>query len=122
MHRFCRSYRLCIWCSAILFVFPYVLFDLLDIDGSDLRSLTEGSAVAEEVLVTETKDPATGCPSALLAGSGSPSLARAPYSIPPALTSASNLHGLLVVRPRRTTQERMASSSRPEGDPARRAG
>ncbi len=110
-----------IWSCCLILVFSYVLFDLLDIDGSDLRSFTGGSAVAEEVLVSEGKNPAMGCPSAPPAGHPSHSLAKDPVPIPTTLTSASNLHGLLVARPRSTTQERMVSSSRPESDPSRRS-
>ncbi len=53
MQRFCRSHLLCIWCCATLVVFSYVLFDLLDIDGSDFSRLPGNCTVADERLVCE---------------------------------------------------------------------
>jgi hypothetical protein len=50
MQRFSRSHVLCIWCCAFLVIFAYVLFDLLDIDGSDFdRTLGSCTAVAERL-------------------------------------------------------------------------
>ncbi len=53
MQRFCRSHLLCIWCCATLVVFSYVLFDLLDIDGSDFSRLPGNCTVADERFACE---------------------------------------------------------------------
>ncbi len=53
MQRFCRSLLLCIWCCALLVVFSYVLFDLLDIDGSDFDHSPGSGMVAQERLAGE---------------------------------------------------------------------
>lgn len=53
MRRFCRSHLLCIWCCAILLVFSYVLFDLLDIDGSNFERSPGSCTAAEERVACE---------------------------------------------------------------------
>ncbi len=57
MQRFCRSHLLCIWCCALLVVSSYVLFDLLDIDGSDFDHSPGSGLVAEERIAREEGHP-----------------------------------------------------------------
>jgi hypothetical protein len=56
MQRFCRAHLLCIWCGAILVVFSYVLFDLLDIDGSNFDRSPGTCTAAEERVTCEDAD------------------------------------------------------------------
>ncbi len=53
MLRFCRSHLSWIWCCAFLVVSSYVLFDLLDVDGSDFDQSPGSSLVAEEWTASE---------------------------------------------------------------------
>jgi hypothetical protein len=50
MQRFKRSSLLCIWCCLFLAAFTYVLFDLLDIDGSNFDRAPGTATAAEEQL------------------------------------------------------------------------
>ncbi len=59
MQRFCWSHLLCI-CCAILTVLSYVLFDLLDIDGSNFDHPPNACTVEEEQLVCEDADRHVG--------------------------------------------------------------
>ncbi len=52
MQRFCRPHVLSLWCCAALVIFSYVLFDQLDIDGSNF-DLMLGSCTAAERLACE---------------------------------------------------------------------
>ncbi len=53
MRRFCHSRLLLIWSCSMILVFAFVLFDLLDIDGSSFQNPAEGNARAEEAIATE---------------------------------------------------------------------
>ncbi len=53
MQRFCRSHFLCIWCCAVFVISSYVLFDLLDIDGSNFDHSPGSGLAAEERIAHE---------------------------------------------------------------------
>ncbi len=59
MLRLCRAHRLGIWGCAVLVVFSYVLFDLLDIDGSNFDHSPGSGLVAEERIAGEEEHPVT---------------------------------------------------------------
>jgi hypothetical protein len=122
MHRFCRSHLLYIWCCAILLVFSYVLFDLLDVDGSNFRGFEEGLTVAEEVHADKggEKDCFKGI-FATWSGTFLPSqLASPSLSIVRSPSSPLIRVALVSVLPRSTIPVRVTSSSPQEGEPARR--
>ncbi len=116
MQRFCRSHRLCIWCCAILVVFSYVLFDLLDIDGSNFERSPGSCTAAEERVACEE-------------GGRHVALVRSTWLLPrhdrwATIRSASTptirvsrpslLHG----RPRAALSAQGTASTQPDSDPA----
>ncbi len=123
MQRFCRSHLLCIWCCATLLVCSYVLFDLLDIDGSDFRGFDKGLTVAEEAHAG--KEGRKDCIEGILAtwpDTFLPNKLALPSLLvvrPP--TSPSIRLAFLSVLPRSTIAARVPSSSQQEADPAKRA-
>ncbi len=123
MQRLCRSHLRCIWCCTILVVFSYVLFDLLDIDGSNFRNPAEGRILSEERFASEGdgKYPGPGGSTAWPSVPASHSPARRLSSVLPAPAPILHRPTGHVVRPRAEFLKQIASSSRPETDPARRS-
>ena len=119
MPRTCRPHLICIWSCCLLLVFCYVLFDLLDIDGSDFRNIAGGSSVAEATLVSEAEEKysAVGSSTLWVPVTLSHALAAGPWLTLPSPAAPSRGPRYLKGRPRISVSRRVASSDQPESDP-----
>jgi hypothetical protein len=116
MQRFRRSQLLCLWCCALFVVFSYVLFDLLDIDGSNIERSLGSCLAAEEPIGCEE-----GGRHITLALSPTWLLPRSDHgAMSPSSTLTSRIpHPFLLHRqPHATLQRRGRASTQPDSDPA----
>ena len=111
------------WICAFIFVFAYIFFDLLDIDGSDLRAAMAGPRAAEERIVNENAGKHT--PSGFVGSwSSTPrsfSVARGSLCTTLAPTSTVRRPSFLSRRPRALIATPRTASTQPEVDPSRRS-
>ena len=114
---------LCIgWTCGLILVFAYIFFDLLDIDGSNLRAQMAGSKAAEERIVEEDagKHMPTGFVGPWLPSQRSLSSALSRFRISLSPTSKGAHPSFLLLCPRSLITTQQTSTIQPEGDPSRR--
>jgi hypothetical protein len=117
------SWFIPLWSCGLILVSSYVLFDLLDIDGSDLRSIAESRTVAEESQVSKGagKDFSGGFFTSWPREFPLQSHALVLFANPLAPASSFTRPGFFRVRPRSAIAESIASSPRSEADPPKQS-
>lgn len=121
MRRFCDSRLLLIWSCSMILVLAFVLFDLLDIDGSSFQNPAEGITRAEEAVATKEagKHFHTGVAAAWLPAMRHLSAAIRPLPTLPSRVVPLRRPSFAVGRPRAATAEHLPSSSQHDSEPAR---
>ncbi len=120
MQRFCRSHLLCIWCCAILVVSSYVLFDLLDIDGSNFDHSPGSGMAAEERLARE--EGRSHVALEFSAAALLPRVDRWAMIRPTSIPRAPLTHFVFSqIRARAALPAQSTTSTKPDTDPARRS-
>lgn len=124
MGRILRS-PLCLsiwWTCAFIFVFAYILFDLLDVDGSGFQAAMAGSRAAEEKIVDENagKRIPTGIVGPWPPSPRSLSVALSWLCITLAPISTVRRPSLKLRRPRSLITKQQTATTQPESDPSRR--
>ena len=122
MRRFCLRHLSLIFSFCFIATSSYVLFDLLDIDGSDFKEYTQVGSF-EAVMPASSGESK---PSAVEISPPWPELSRTVFFTGPNLTSLAirpvlpSISRYLIVHIRKTTQRESASRAR-GNDPARRS-